>query len=77
MATVTNSVIPTSTSPGGQDEDNAKQDSTFVFDGILSIWASIKEMPAVRIKAGAAMYGNYLYVSGGQKDRHTMDEVIR
>ena len=62
---------------GGQSEDSTRQDSTFVFDGILSIWASIKEMPTVRIRAAAAKHGNYLYVSGGQKDRHTLDEVIR
>ena len=34
-------------------------------------------MPTVRVKSAAARFGNYLYVSGGQKDRHTMNEVIR
>lgn len=62
---------------GGQGEEGVRLDSTFVFDGILSIWASIKEMPTVRVKAASARWGNFLYVSGGQKDRHTMNEVIK
>ena len=63
--------------PGGQSDSGTRLDTTFVFDGILSIWASIKEMPTVRVKSAAARFGNYLYVTGGQKDRHTMNEVIR
>ena len=63
--------------PGGQSDSGTRLDSTFVFDGILSIWASLQEMPTVRVKSAAARFGNFLYVSGGQKDRHTMNEVIR
>ncbi|XP_063687772.1 kelch-like protein diablo isoform X3 [Bolinopsis microptera] len=62
---------------GGQSDSGTRLDTTFVFDGILSIWASLQEMPTVRVKSAAARFGNFLYVSGGQKDRHTMNEVIR
>jgi len=62
---------------GGQNEEGQRLDGILVFDGILSIWGSTKDMPTVRIRAAAAQLGRYLYVAGGQKDRHTLNEVIR